>query len=141
MSEFRQWEEFAVGPGKAGRDIHVTLDSNFNITLGARVARRFGVVDSVIMMFDKFHKIIGIIPARHDAPNAFPLVKKPRGEHRVIRARSFCNYYGIRVLRTTAIKAEINQQGILELDLKFTRLSVRTPKPEPLNVAGAEVQN
>jgi hypothetical protein len=140
MNEFRRWEEFALGPGKVGRDIHVTLDSNFNITLGARAARRFGIVDSVVMMFDKWNKIIGIVPAKHNAPNAFPLIRKPRGEHRVIRARSFCRYYGIQVVRTTAIKADINAQGVLELDLKFTRLCVRNPKPEPLSAVDTSAE-
>ncbi|HMT07273.1 MAG TPA: hypothetical protein PKA82_04645 [Pyrinomonadaceae bacterium] len=141
MNEFRRWEEFALGPGKAGRDIHVTLDPNFNITLGARAARRFGMSDSVVMMFDKWNKIIGIVPAKHNAPNAFPLVRKPRGEHRVIRARSFCRYYGIKVMRTTAIKAEINAQGVLELDLKFTRLCVRNPEPKPMLVPEPAAQD
>lgn len=135
MHELRKWEEFALGPSAVVDDMHVTLDPKSNITLGARAARRFGIFDSVVLMFDKWNKVIGIAPAMTGAPNAFPLIGKKNGDHRVIRANTFCRYYGIRVLRTTAIKAEINQQGILELDLKFTRLSVRTPKPEPISVA------
>ena len=66
-------------------------------------------------------RFLGVAPAKERAANAFPIVNKINGRHRVIRAGRFFRYYGILMPRTTACKAELDDEGLLVLDLRATR--------------------
>ncbi len=118
---FRNWEEFALGPMDPREDLHVTLNEKGEIMIGARAAEMFGPHDWVVLLYDKWNGCIGIAPIKERSENAFPIVNKIKGRHRVIRAGRFCRYYGIFIPRTTACKAELDADGTLVLDLKATR--------------------
>ena len=118
---FRNWEEFALGPKDPGDVLHVTLNKNGEIMIGARAARLFGLHKWAVLLWDRWNGLIGVAPLKERTENAFPIVPKRNGEHCVIRAGRFCRYYGIVMPRTTACKAEIDEDGTLVLDLKATR--------------------
>lgn len=118
---FRNWEEFALGPKDAREEMHVTLNQHGEIMIGAGTARRFGPHNWAVLLYDRWNGLIGIAPTNERSENAFPIVNKVKGQHRVIRAGRFCRYYGILMPRTTACKAALDDDGTLVLDLKATR--------------------
>ena len=117
----KNWEEFALGPKDPEEMLHVTLNENGEITIGARASKIFGPHDWAVLLWDRWNGLIGVAPTKAKTENAFPIVNRSKGRHRVIRAGRFCRYYGIAMPRTTACKAEIDDDGMLVLDLKATR--------------------
>ena len=117
----RQWEEFPVGPGGDADHLHVTLGKKGEIVIGAVAFEKFGKPEAAVLLFDKVNSVIGLLPSHRRAENAYPLIVKTNGRHRVVRANRFCRHHGIRVERTIAFnKPEIDGEGILVLDLKAT---------------------
>lgn len=117
----KNWEEFALGPKDGREEMHVTLNTHGEIMIGATAAERFGPHDRAVLLYDRWNGLVGIAPAAKPTENSFPIVNKSNGRHRVIRAGRFFRYYGIIMPRTTACKAEIDDEGVLVLDLKATR--------------------
>ena len=116
------WEEFQAGPTlPLEKRMHVTLSPRNVILINGNIHDRLGNPDAVLLLFDKVNSIIGISPAPASRPNAFPIRTKGRGRHRLIWASPFCKHFGIRVDRVTAfINAEIDENGVLRLDLRST---------------------
>ena len=117
----KNWEEFALGPKDSREDMHVTLNDKREIMIGATAAERFGPHDRAVLLYDRWNGLIGVAPAKARTENSFPIIDKSNGRHRVIRAGRFFRYYEIIMARTTACKAEIDEEGVLVLDLKATR--------------------
>ena len=65
--------------------------------------------------------LIGVAPVEEKTEHAFPIVKKIKRDHRVVRAGRFCWFHGIKMPRTTACMAEIDEDGTLVLELQATR--------------------
>ncbi len=116
-----QWEEFAEGPGTVD-ELRVTLDRKGTLMIGARAVERLGRPDHVVLLFDRFNSLIGVKPSNRHAPNAYPLIQKINGRHRVVRANRFCRHYGIQFERLRAfVTAKVDENGVLVLDLKETK--------------------
>ena len=104
---FKNWEEFALGPENRREQMYVTLNEKGEIMIGATAAERFGPHERAVLLYDRWNGLVGVAPAN--------------GRHRVIRAGRFFRYYGIVMPRTMACQAEIDDEGVLVLDLKATR--------------------
>lgn len=110
-----------MGPNDPEDVLHVTLNPKGEIMIGARASRLFGLHKWAVLLWDKWNGFIGVSPVKEKTENAFPIVAKSKGEHCVIRAGRFCRFQGIKMPRTTACMAEIDEDGTLVLDLKATR--------------------
>ena len=123
-----QWEVFHAGLKDVASDLHVTLNSDGVILLGARTYERFGKPDAAVLLFDKLNSKIGLMPSHNRVENAYPLQSKGKHRHRVLRANRFCRHWGIKVDRTIEFpNAQINDDGVLVLDLKTTN-AIGKPK-------------
>src|SRR4030095_6502572 len=116
------WEEFTFGPTPANEErLHVTLNPKHVILLNGNMYEKLGSPEAVVLLFDKLNSVIGVNPAPKSRPNAFPVTSKYKGRQKMIRATPFCRHYGISVDRTTAfLNAEVDEDGVLRLDLKTT---------------------
>ena len=114
-------EEFALGPRDPREEMHVTVNKNGEIMIGAAAAEKLGDYDWAVLLYDRWNGLIGVAPTKERPANAFPIVNKANGRHRVIRAGRFFRYSEIFMPRTMACKAELDEQGLLVLDLKATR--------------------
>ncbi|MEP6945535.1 MAG: hypothetical protein ABJA02_06415 [Acidobacteriota bacterium] len=122
MDIVRQWEEFAVGPGDAGRRMHVSMDRKGTLLLGRTVFELMGEPEAVVLLFDRINSTIGVRPAQTLQANAYPILAKTGVTCRVIRSNRFCRHYSIRVPNTVAFDhPQIDPDGTLVLDLKTTR--------------------
>ena len=121
------WEEFAAGPTQPLEDrMNVTLSPRSVIHINGNIHDRLGNPDAVRLLFDKVNSIIGIDSAPASLPNAFPVKTKGSGRNRVIWASPFCKHYGIKVDQVTAfINVEIDEDGVLRLDLRSTTKATR----------------
>ena len=114
-----QWEEFRHGPDTRD-ELRVTLSPKGEIMIGARAVERLGA-DWVVLLFDRMNSLIAVKPANRHVENAYPLIHKMKGRHRIIRAFKFCLHYGIAFEQTRAfINPLIQENGMLVLDLKAT---------------------
>ena len=116
------WEEFQAGPTMPRSErMHVTLSERNIILLNGNIHDKLGNPNAVILLFDKVNSVIGVLAASPHVPNAFPVKQKGEGRHRLIRATPFCKHYGIVMDSTTAfLNPEIDDEGVLRLDLKTT---------------------
>ena len=96
---FRNWEEFALGPKDAREEMHVTLNQHGEIMIGAGTARRFGPHNWAVLLYDRWNGLIGIAPTNERSENAFPIVNKVKGQHRVIRGFAGITEYSCRERR------------------------------------------
>lgn len=117
----RDWEMSPVGPDD-GMELRVTLSTKGEIMVGARAVDKLKCPDYAILMFDRENSTIGILPSFKHAKNAYPVVEKLKGRHRIIRASRFCRYYGIKVDRTRAFIRPRIEGDVLVLDLRETRV-------------------
>lgn len=116
----RQWEEFPIGPGGSGDELHVTLSRKGEILVSAKAFEKLGKPEAAVLLFDKVNSVIGVMPHSRHAANAYPLKTKPRVSYRIVRASRFCRHYGIKVDRTIAFSRSEIEEGVLVLDLKAT---------------------
>ncbi len=125
-----QWEEFPIGPKDVENDLHVTLSPKGEILVGARAFERLGRPEAAVLLFDKLNSKIGLLPAHKRVANAYPLtIRSEKYRHRVVRASRFCRHHGIKSDRTIAFAdVEINEEGIMILDLKTTTAIGTTSK-------------
>ena len=121
------WEEFQFGPTPANEErLHVTLNPKHVILLNGNIYKKLGSPEAVALLFDKLNSVIGINPVPRSKSNAFPVRSKLNGRQKMIRATPFCRHYGISVDRTTAfMNADVDEDGVLRLDLKSTTTITR----------------
>lgn len=82
--------EFQGGPCRSGRERpRVTLNHRGVFHLNREAAKRLREDDAVTLYFDIHKQVIGLMPAKADRPNAFPLGIKDENLGRVINAISF----------------------------------------------------
>ena len=119
----RQWEKFSAGPTRSTRDqMHVTLNKKGTIMLNRKAFQDLGSPKAVVLFFEKTTSVIGVSPAHDKLREAFP-VKCRNDQYWVINAISFCRHFGIDVTGTKAFTdPEIDDKGVLELDLRATRV-------------------
>ena len=100
----------------------MTLSRKGEIMIGARAVARMGNPDWAVLMFDRTNSLIALRVSHRHEKNAYPLIHKMKGLHRIVRPNKFCRHYGIQFERTRAfISAKIDESGVLVLDLKETK--------------------
>lgn len=121
------WEESPVGPKTSNR-LWVTMDEKGAILLGAKAVDALKDPDWVVLMFDRLNSRIGVKPSDRYARNAYPVLRRSNGRHRVIRANSFCRFYGIRFGFVRAFTEIEIEDGVMVLSLGTTVPAGRRPK-------------
>lgn len=117
----RQWEKFMGGPVVSTRDrMHITLNRKGVFTMNRKTYEVLGKPKAVVLYFEKETGVIGISSAHERLREAFPL--KEKIGYWLIYAIPFCRHFGIRLDGTEAfVNPDIDDQGILQLDLRTTR--------------------
>lgn len=86
-------------------------------------------------MFDDQNSIIGVIPAPPRSAEAFPL-KKKNGSNWVVNAAPFCCHFRISPHETERFDdPDLDDEGILRLDLKRTHNVTRRKRREKARTA------
>lgn len=118
----REWEEFQGGPTvPAGDRRHVTLSVRCILLLNRKVFEEMGRPASVMLLFDRKNRTIGVRTARPDDVKPFTVKSHPKGSHHAIHAKPFCRYY--QAIPKKAIRFTepwLDREGNLVLSLKQT---------------------
>ena len=121
------WQTYRGGPTKPWHKVVcISIDRNCAITLNRQAQAMLNYAEAVKLLFDEKDSIIGLLPSSPRDPEAFSLQTKNL-TNRVIYATPFCRHFRISVDRTERfVDPELDNEGILRLDLKRTRnVSVR----------------
>jgi hypothetical protein len=126
----RQWDEFPLSPDtKEVISMRASLSPRGIISINRAAHKAMGQSASVVLLFDKINSVIGLRPAPPQAPNAFKLNQTGRAGSFLIRAKKFCNYYGIRTTATVTFNNIVSDEdATLTLDLRDTTEFFRKPK-------------
>ena len=122
-----EWKEIKKGdvvPGAAG--LYASLNPKGNIVINLATHERMGSPEAVNLLFDAVNNRIGLKPTSAALRNAFRLHRHGRGLRRRVWALKLVREVGIAVRETIEFQnPEIDQDGILILDLRDTRVSAR----------------
>ena len=113
-------ELFEEGEVGRSRDrVHVTLSGDGHIYFSGRAVEALGRPEGVALLFDRRHKVIGVMPSALDRKHSYRLrTKRGMGAGRVIGAKNFCAHYEIKPAETVWFpKAFVNKDGVLLLEL------------------------
>lgn len=87
---------------------------------------KLGAPKAFVLLFDATNNRIGLKPASLTARNAYPAYPQGLYGGRIVRAYRLMREHDIRLAQTLQFDdAEINDEGILVLDLRTARVSTR----------------
>jgi len=106
--------------------LYITMNSKGEIVMSRVTYQRLGGPKAFVLLFDTVNNRIGLKPAALSTRNAYPVGPRgPRGG-KVVRAYRLTQEFGIALPETIRFHdPEIDQDGILILDLRTARLSER----------------
>jgi len=115
------WEKFSGGPFKRGaEELRATIDRGGNIRINRYTYKALGQPAQVMLHYDRKLNTIGILPARHQNAETFPMIVR-RDCQFIIQASSFCHHFGVHVSSTQNVGDPIiDRDGFLQLDLRRT---------------------
>lgn len=118
----RHWEEFQLAPDtKNVTEARISLTPKGLISLNWVAMECFKDVKAVVLLFDRINSLIGLRPSEPSVRNAFPLIKSGKSKSCFVRAKKFCNFYGIRNSATVVFQdVEQDETGTVVLNLKST---------------------
>ena len=118
----RQWEKCTTY-GKQARwsGFHVTMTPRGEIYMNGNTLKALDAGERFVLLYDRLNKIIGVKPVNSLEKDSQGSKKKGSHTGRSIRGYGFMQQFGISIDRTVRfLKPEIDEDGILLLDLKLT---------------------
>lgn len=124
--------------------IHVTMNPKGHIMMNRTTFQRTGEPKAYLVLFDRVNSRIGLKPTHEKAKDAYPVGPLGPCGGRVVRAYRLITQYAIDLPETVEFTAaEIDQDGMLILDLRMTRISPRAVanrKRRRLGVSGGKAK-
>ena len=106
--------------------LYVTMNREGFIVLNKIAYRKLGEPEAFQLLFDKMNNRIGLKPATPQTRNAYPATKYGQHGGKLIRAFRLMTEFGIEISETVQFHdAEIDDEGIMILDLRTARVSAR----------------
>ena len=122
------WQEISRGdilPQHAG--IYVTMNPKGDIVLSRITYEMLDSPPAFVILFDKTNRRIGLNPAALATRNAYPARVASRAGAKKIRGHRLTREHRIDLPHTIQFfDADINEDGILVLDLRTAKISPRT---------------
>ena len=121
----RDWERCPRGDA-AGRWAapYVTMNAGGKIVISRHTHERMSEPEAYMLLFDRQNNTIGLDPAARATPDAYPAAPNGRHGGRQIRAYRLLRRFDIPISDTIRFRPEIDDDGVLILDLR-TAVPVR----------------
>lgn len=113
----RQWEEFTQKNSGSADVIRVSLNPRGIFTLNQKAVSLLDAPEAVVFMFDKANKLIGLKASSADVNHAYELKRQGESHSYLIRAKSFCNFYGIHIDKTIVFNDIQMEDGVIILQI------------------------
>ena len=111
--------------------IYATLNPKGHLFITKHTFRQLGEPEAVYALWDKLNSTIGLEPTQPEEKDAYPLLTRFGHGGRVIRLYGFMQEFGVTIPETVRFtQAEINDEGILILDLRKVRSAAKPKKPK-----------
>lgn len=105
---------------------YVTMNPKGYVVMSRVTYQRLGEPKAFLLLFDTVNNRIGLKPTALGIRNAYPVAKSGGHGGRLVRAYRLMQEFGIDLPQTVRFHdAEIDQDGILILDLRTARVSTR----------------
>lgn len=119
--------------------IYVTINSKGYIVLGKTTYKKLDAPKAFLLLFDGVNNRIGLKPTGLAIKNAFPVCVSGKHGGKMVRAFRLLVEFGIEIKETLQFHdAQINEDGVLILDLRSARVSARAGMGR--RVAGQKAQ-
>ena len=106
--------------------VYASMNRKGEIVLNGTAYRRMGEPAAFLLMYNQPNSLIALKPTAASIKNAYPARKHGRRNGRVIRAFRLLQDHKIKLPDTIEFRdAEIDQDGVLILDLRTARVSPR----------------
>jgi len=106
--------------------VYVTMNRKGEIVLNGTAYKRTGEPAAFLLMYNQPNSLIALKPTAEQIKDAYPARKHGRRNGRVIRAFRLLQECKIKLPDTVEFRdAEIDQDGVLVLDLRTARVSPR----------------
>lgn len=133
-----QWEEFTQKSNYRAEMIRVSLNARGHFTLNQKAFDGLGGPDAVVLFFDRDNRLIGLKPSSAGVEHSYELKHQTASHSYLLRAKSFCNYYGIKVGDPIVFNDVQIDDGMIVLSLdnvtevvrraRYTDLPLRFPE-------------
>ena len=124
------WQEVKRGdvmPQYAG--IYVTMNPGGDIVMSRVTYEMMGSPEAFVIFFDATNRRIGLKPAHKSTRNAYPARVSNRAGAKMVRGHRLTREYRIDLPQTVRFyDADIDEDGILVLDLRTAKISPRSAK-------------
>ena len=123
------WEEFTHKTDYRTEMVRISLNGRGQFHLNQKAVDELGGCDAVVLMFERSERLIALRPSSADVEHAYRLSHHGSSSNYYIRARSFCNYYGIRISDSIVFNDVIIEDGLIVLALDNVTEVVRRARP------------
>lgn len=124
----KQWEEFTQKHVGNPDFIRVSLNPRGIFGLNQKAVDMLGSPEAVVLMFDKANQLIGLKASSPDVNHAYELKRQGTSQSYFLRAKSFCNFYGIEIGDTVVFNDVQMEDGVIVLQLGNVTEAARRPK-------------
>lgn len=112
-----EWEEFTQKSNYRAEMIRVSLNGRGHFQLNQKAVDELGGAEAVVLLYERASRRIGLKPSSRDVEHAYELKRQTSSQTYLVRARSFCTYYGINVGDTVVFNDVTTENGMIVLDL------------------------
>lgn len=113
----KQWEEFTQKNVGNADFVRVSLNPRGVFGLNQKAVGLLGAPEAVVMLFDKANRLIGLKASSPDVNHAYELKQQGTSQNYFLRAKSFCNFYGIDTADTVVFNDVQMEDGVIVLQL------------------------
>ena len=113
----RQWEEFTHKSDYRTEMLRISLNGHGHFHLNQKAVDALGNCEAIVLMFEKSERLIALRPSSADVEHSYRLARHGSPSNYSIRAKSFCNYYGIRVGDSIVFNDVVVDDGMIVLSL------------------------
>lgn len=113
-----RWEEFTQKSNYRTEMMRVSLNARGHFLLNQKAVSELGEPEALILLFERSSRLIGMKPSQSDVEHAYELKRQGATQNYLLRAKSFCSYYGINVgdsIVFNDVRIE-NGMAVLKLD-------------------------
>ncbi len=127
----REWEEFTQKNVGNVDLVRVSLNQKGVFGMNQKAIDVLGGPKAVVFMFDKANRLIGLKGSAPDVDHAYELKRQGASQSYYLRAKSFCNFYGIEIGETIVFNDVEVDDGVIVLKLdNVTEATRRTRSVE-----------
>ncbi|MGD9562884.1 MAG: hypothetical protein AB7F88_11645 [Pyrinomonadaceae bacterium] len=112
-----EWEEFTQRSNYRAEILRVSLNAKGHFVLNQKAAEALDGSEAVVLLYERAGRRIGLKPSSTDVEHAYELKRQSSSQTCIVRAKSFCAYYGINIGDTVVFNDVRVEDGMIVLSL------------------------